>query len=137
MKSNIKSVAGILAVLIGIVLIGWAGWAISVAVSGPKGQGDAIKTKNSAENWTKAQAKFEELHQGIQSADKKTELAADRLKTAPNDPTLQQQLAGVQSGCISLVAEYNAESRKFLSEDFKSTDLPYQIDTTAPAFDCK
>ena len=137
MKPTLKVAAAILAVIIVITLIGWAGWAISVAVSAPKGQGDAVKTKNSAENWTKAQAKFEELHQGIQSADKKTELAAERLKAAPNDPTLQQQHAGVQSGCISLVAEYNAESRKFLSEEFKSIDLPYQIDTTAPAFDCK
>ncbi|NWL34460.1 hypothetical protein [Paenarthrobacter nitroguajacolicus] len=137
MNSTLKSIALVLAILAGITLIGWAGWAISVAVSGPKGQGDAIKTKNSAENWTRAQAKFEELHQGIQSADKKAELAAERLKASPNDVTLQQQHAGVQSGCIGLVAEYNAESRKFLSEDFKSIDLPYQIDTTAPAFDCK
>jgi hypothetical protein len=137
MKTGTKIAAGVLAALLAITLITWAAWAISVAVSGPKGQGDAVKTKNSAENWTAAQAKFEELHQGIQSADKKTELAAERLAANPGDLTLQQQHAGVQSGCVSLVADYNAESRKFLSEDFKSIDLPHQIDTTDPAFDCK
>lgn len=137
MKPGLKIAAGVLAAIIVVTLIGWAGWAISVTTSGPKGQGDAIKTKNSAQNWTAAQAKFEELHQGIQSADQKTELAGQRLAAKPDDLTLQQQHAGIQSGCISLVADYNAESRKFLSEDFKSVDLPYQIDTTNPAFDCK
>lgn len=132
-----KVILGVIAGIIGITLLVWAGWAISVAVSGPKGQGDSIKTKNSAENLIRAQAKFEELHQGIQSADQKAELAATRLATTPGDLTLQQQHAGVQSGCISLVAEYNAESRKFLSGDFKAIDLPYQIDSTDPAFDCK
>lgn len=126
-----------LASLLGLVLISWAGWAISVAVSGPKGQGDAIKNKNSSANWTAAQARFEELYAAVQSADEKTELAAARLKTNPTDVTLGQQHAGVQSGCVSLAAEYNAESRKFLAADFKSADLPYQIDRTDPAFDCK
>lgn len=137
MKPALKIILGGIAAILTLTLIAWGMWAIGVAVSGPKGQGDAIKTKNSAANWTAAQAKFEELHQGIQSADQKTELAAGRLATNPNDLTLQQTHAGVQSGCITLVSEYNAESRKFLSEDFKSIDLPHQIDTTTPAFDCK
>lgn len=121
----------------GILAISAGAWGLGVAVSGPKGRGDAISAKNAAGNWTSAQARFEELYSGIQSADKKTELAEERLAANPTDLTLQQQLAGVQSGCISLVAEYNAESRKFLSEDFKSVDLPYQVETSKPAFDCK
>jgi hypothetical protein len=124
------------ATVVGIALLSWGIWAISVAVSGPKGQGDAIKIKNSASNLIEQQAKFEELYQGIQSADKKTELAAERLAVKPDDLTLQQQHAGVQSGCISLVAEYDALSRKFLAEDFKAIDLPATVPTTA-AFDCK
>ena len=137
MKDVLKVIAAVLAAILLIALIWWGVWAVSVATSGPKGQGDAIKTKNSAENWTAAQAKFEKLYAGIQAADQKTELASQRLASNPNDLTLQQQYAGVQSGCISLVADYNAESRKFLSEDFKATDLPYQIDATRPSFDCK
>lgn len=133
MKIALSVIGGIIAV----TLLVWGIWAVSVAASGPKGVGDAIKTKNSSENWTAAQAKFEKLYAGIQAADQKTELSAQRLAASPNDLTLQQQHAGIQSGCISLVADYNAESRKFLSEDFKATDLPYQIDTTSHAFDCK
>lgn len=132
-----KTALKIIGVLVALVLIVWGGFALKVALSGPKGVGDAIIQKNSAENWTKAQAKFERLYAGIQSADQKTELAAQRLAMNPTDLTLQQTHAGVQSGCISLVADYNAESRKFLSEDFKSTDLPYQIETNKPQFDCK
>lgn len=132
-----KQIFGVIGVLVGIVLIGWGAWAVGVAVSGPKGQGDAIVTKNSSANWTAAQAKFEKLYAGIQAADQKTELAAERLAAKPDDLTLQQQHAGVQSGCISLVADYNAESNKFLSEDFKSARLPYEIETHKPQFDCK
>ncbi|AYN55845.1 hypothetical protein PP635_gp69 [Arthrobacter phage Auxilium] len=137
MKDALKILAVVLLVLIAISLISWAGWAVSVATSGPKGQGDAIKQKNSAENWTAQQAKFERLYAGIQSADEKTELANARLAANPKDLTLQQTAAGVQSGCISLVSEYNSKSREFLAEDFKAADLPHEIDRTDPAFDCK
>jgi predicted lipid-binding transport protein (Tim44 family) len=136
-KDGIKIVAAILAAIIFIALISWAGWAISVATSGPKGQGDAIKTKNSAANWTAAQARFEEQHQAIISADEKIAVHAAALAASPSDRTLQTNLTGVTTACISAVADYNAESRKYLSEDFKSADLPYQIDKTDPATDCK
>lgn len=126
-----------LASFLGLVLISWAGWAISVAVSGPKGQGDAIKTKNSSANWTAAQARFEDQHQAIISADEKIAIHKAALTADPKNPTLQTNLTGVTTACISHVAEYNAESRKFLAEDFKSADLPYQIDKTDPATDCK
>jgi len=132
-----KPILAFVVIVVALFVLTWGGYALTVAMSGPKGVGDAIKTKNSSANWTAAQAKFEELHQGVKAADQKTELAGERLKLNPTDLTLQQQHAGIQSGCISIVADYNAESRKFLSEDFKSTDLPYQIDQTNPATDCK
>lgn len=126
-----------LASFLGLVLISWAGWAIGVAASGPKGQGDAIKTKNSSQNWTAAQARFEDQHQAIISADEKIAIHEAALAADPKNPTLQTNLTGVTTACISAVADYNAESRKFLSEDFKSADLPYQIDKSDPATDCK
>lgn len=133
----IKPIAAVLAVVLGIVLISWAGWAISVATSGPKGQGDAIKTKNSAENWTAAQARFEKQYQSVIAADQKIAVHTSALAADPQDPTLRTNLTGITAACIAAVADYNAESRKFLSEDFKSTDLPYQISPTGPATDCK
>lgn len=137
MKPAVKVAAGILAIIIAITLIGWAGWAISVAASGPKGQGDAIKTKNSAENWTAAQARFEKQYQAVIGADQKIAIHRSALEADPKNPTLQTNLTGILGTCTSAVAEYNAESRKYLSEEFKSADLPYQIDQTNPLTDCK
>lgn len=137
MKTTTKAVAiGLLAIL-GIFIISAVIWGIGVAVSGPKGQGDAIKTKNSASNWTAAQARFEVQHQAIISADEKIAIHKAALAADPKNPTLQTNLTGVTTACISAVADYNAESRKYLSEDFKSADLPYQIDKADPATDCK
>ncbi len=133
MKIALSIIAGI----IGLTLLIWGGWAISVAVSGPKSQGDAIKTKNSAENWTAAQARFEKQYQSVIAADRKIAVHKSALDADPTNPTLQTNLTGVTTVCMSATADYDAESRKFLSEDFKSTDLPYQIDQTNPATDCK
>lgn len=124
-------------VLLGIVVLVAGIWALGVVLSGPKGQGDAIKQKNSASNWTTAQARFETQYQSIISADEKITVAAEALAASPDDRTAQQTLQGIKSACISAVADYNAESRKYLSEEFKSADLPYQIDKTDPATDCK
>ncbi|QWY82785.1 hypothetical protein PP641_gp045 [Arthrobacter phage SilentRX] len=126
----------ILAVVV-IVALSWGGWALSVALSGPKGVGDAIKTKNSAENWTAAQARFEKQYAAVKGLDQKIAVHRTALAADPKNPTLQTNLTGVTTACLSAVAEYDAESRKYLSEEFKSTDLPYQIDQTNPATDCK
>ncbi len=133
MKIALTIIGGIIAT----TLLVWGIWAISVAISGPKGQGDAIKTKNSADNWTAAQARFEKQYQSVIAADQKIAVHQKALDADPTNPILQTNLTGVTTVCISSVADYNAESRKFLSEDFKSTDLPYQISTTNPATDCK
>ena len=132
-----KTALKVVGIIVALVLLIWGGFALKVALSGPKGVGDAIIQKNSAENWTKAQAEFEDLYAGIQSQDKKLNAAAAVLAKAPTDRTYQQTYSGIQSGCTSLVAEYNAKSRKFLAADFKAADLPYQIDETDSRFDCK
>jgi hypothetical protein len=126
-----------IAVVVGLIVLSWAGFALTVALSGPKGVGNAIIQKNSAENWTKAQAGFEDRYQEIVSADRKIAVHRTALEAAPTDPTLKTNLTGVTSVCMSAVAAYNADSRKFLKEDFKSADLPYQIDDSNPATDCK
>lgn len=131
------SIGWVLIIILVILAVGGAIWGISVAVSAPKGVGDAVIKKNSAENWTAAQARFEDLYADIQASDRKIQVARSAVETAPNDKTAQQTLQGVQSACISFVGEYNAEARKFLSEEFRSADLPAQIDNHDPSTDCK
>lgn len=122
-----------LAILVGAPA---AAWGITVAFSGVKGQGDAIVERNSSENWTAAQARFEDLYAGIQSADAKIGAAAEVLEAHPDDRTYQQTYSGLVSGCLTLVGDYNAEARKFLSQDFRAADLPIEIDPHNPRTDC-
>jgi hypothetical protein len=117
--------------------IGAGIWALTVAVSGPKGQGDAIIQKNSAANWVAAQARFEQDYQDILATDQKIVAAHTALQAAPADRTLQTNYSGLTSYCLSKVAGYNADARSYLSEDFRASDLPDQIDPTLSTTDCK
>jgi hypothetical protein len=126
-----------IAAFLGLVLLSWGGYALSVALSGPKGVGDAIKTKNSASNWTSAQKEFEKRYEEVKTLDRQIAVHAKALEADPQNPILQTNVTGVTSGCMSAVADYNADSRSYLMEEFKSVDLPYQIDDSLPKTDCK
>lgn len=128
---------GIVIILILGGLIGWGIWAITVATSQVRGQGDAIIEENSAENWTAAQARFEELYADIIATDRKIDVAYLALQEDPEDPTLKTNYTGTVNYCLTIVGEYNAEARKFLSEDFRAADLPEQINNNDPDTDCK
>lgn len=118
----------VVAILIFVGLIGWGIWGITVATSGVKGQGDGVIQKNSSENWIKQQAKFEELYAEYES----TLVRIDQFKIAadadPNNAIAQTNYNGQISHCTNLVSEYNAATRSFLSEDWKSIDLPPSLD---------
>lgn len=109
-------------------LVGAGIWGLTVLTSGPKGQGDGIIKNNSAENWIKQQAKFEDLHAEYES----TLVRIDQFKIAaesnPNDAIAQTNYNGQISHCTDVVAKYNAATRSFLSEDWKSIDLPPSLD---------
>jgi hypothetical protein len=131
---------GLLWVVIGVVVvlaISAGIWALNVATSGPKGQGDALVKKNSAENWTAAQARFEDLYADIEATDRKITVAGAALAINPADQTAQQTYSGTVNYCLSIVGDYNAEARKFLAADFRASDLPNQIDNNSSATDCK
>ena len=109
-------------------IVGAAIWGITVLTSGVKGQGDGIIENNSSENWIKQQAKFEELHAEYES----TLVRIDQFKgiadANPNDAIAQTNYNGQISHCTDVVADYNAATRSFLSEDWKSIDLPATLD---------
>lgn len=119
------------------VLLGWGIWALRVATSGVAGQGNAVVQKNSAANWTKAQADFEERYAHIEAQDRKIQAHYDRLQADPDDRFAETNYYGARDVCESAVAGYNAKARTFLAGDFRSADLPAQIDSTNPLTDCK
>lgn len=117
--------------------VGVAIWGISVAVSGVKGQGDAQIQKNSAPNWTQAQADFERTYASIKAQDKNITIAWGELQADPKSQVKQINYSGLVRNCNDTVANYNAKAREFLAKDFRSADLPQQIDDTDPSTDCK
>lgn len=132
-----KAVGIGVAAVAGVAVLSAGGFWLNVALSGPKGVGDAIVEKNSSENWTAAQARFEEMYQDILATDKKIVSAHSALQLDPENPTLLTNYQGVVSYCVSVVGDYNAEARKFLSGDFRAADLPAEIDDLDPATNCK
>jgi hypothetical protein len=122
MKAFILTVIAILAIALGC-------WGASILISGPKGQGDAIIVNNSVENWTAKQEKFEKLNAAVDTNKDLVALHTARVAADPTDKTTSQMLAGVQSECIASVNAYNAEARKVLSQDWRSSDLPQTLTT--------
>lgn len=140
-KDVAKGIGGGTVVLIVILVIGalisGGVWLYGVATSGIKGQGDAVKINNSAENWTSKQAFFHEKYEAVKVADQKIGMYSKTAAANPSDRTAATNLEGMTSQCLNYVAEYNAESSKVLSRDWKDPELPTTINTSNPSTDCK
>lgn len=137
MRESFKGLGIFLGILLVAGIIGAVIWGTQVTLSGPKGVGDAIMTKNSSANWTKEQAAFENLHADIIAADRKVTLAYASYEEDKTDKTARQTYEGIRSGCVNLVSDYNAKARSYLAEEFRSADLPAQIDDSSKNTDCK
>ena len=147
----------VIAAFVAIVVLAPATiWGIRVATSDAKGKGNVEIERNSAENRVRAQAFFEQSYQDIKKFDVQI---ADAQKAYGNfiatnpKPTAddvvaaqiytqqlnsrQVTLTGLQQQCQNTVAGYNAEARKTLAAEWRSEQLPYQIDGSSPATDCK
>jgi hypothetical protein len=127
----------ILAIVAVIAVLGIGVWVFKVATSDTRGAGDATRTKNSGTNRIAAQERFEELYAGVKAADQKVGVMRQALTGAPTDVVAQTNYTGAVNYCIDLRAQYDAEARKYTAEDWRSIDLPQQIDQLDPATDCK
>lgn len=126
-------------IIIGLValIIGGLFWGIGVATSGLKGQGDAVKINNSAENWTKNQAYFHKQFEAVKAADQKIATFKTLVDADPKDKTALTNYTSTISQCQNYVAEYNAKSADVLARDWKDPELPLTINTLNSATDCK
>lgn len=118
------------AILIVGLLVGGGLWWLNVATSGVRGQGDGIVQRNSAENWLDAQARFEENYAEYEATLVRIDTAYAAHLAAPTDKTLHQTYLGTVGYCTALVADYNADARNFLREDFRASDLPASLDAS-------
>lgn len=132
-----RAVVWLIGILLLSALIGGVTWGANVLLSDPKGRGDQIIQNNSAENRTAKQEKFEELYQAIVVADQRIAVAAAEHKAVPDDEPARIRYFGAIQFCQSTVADYNAETRKITSQDWRSPDLPYQVSDLDPTTDCK
>lgn len=124
--TTVLAVVAIIAVVFGLTVL-WAPW---------KGEADAFKKQQSGNNRIFQQAFFEDTYQEILATDKKIDVAADAVKQDPSTVN-KTNYTGLVNYCNDVVADYNAQARKYLAADFKSADLPDEISDTNPATDCK
>lgn len=136
MKEAWKAVGITVLAVVVVVVIWWVTYGAKVFTSEFTGQGDAIIQRNSAENWVKAQADFEDLYADIESQDRSITLLAETVEKDPSEFN-QRNYDGARLICMETVGDYNAKARQFLSQDFRSADLPYEIDEMSPSTDCK
>lgn len=145
-KSPVRTGLRLTLAIVGCVLLVSAiVWAVTVVVSGIKGQGDSVITKNSSDNFISAQATFERDNETYKTSlaqikDAKRQLDAFKQEhgTTPNgtpyDPNLEQEtnlqttLVGLTQQCQNTVTDYNTKSKSYLSQDFKGADLPDRLD---------
>lgn len=119
-----------------LIIVPLGAWGFKVATSDIKGQGDAIVNKNDAINRVNKQELFEDLYAEIKAADAKIAPAQTAVDADPTTVNTTN-LTGLTNYCIDVVADYNAEARKFSAEDFRAIDLPAQVDGIDAATDCK
>lgn len=121
-------VAIIVAVVVVGAVIGGAVWAVNVATSGVRGQGDGIAQRNSAENWLEAQARFEENFAEYEATLARIDQFHQVHLADPADAVARTNWLGQISHCTDVVADYNADARNFLRADFRAADLPDSLD---------
>lgn len=115
-------------VFVAIVVLSLGVWAFRVASSDLKGQGDAIINKNDEVNRVAAQERFEELYAEADKASDNIETMRAAAESNPKSNVAQTNLTGAITYCRGVVADYNAEARKYSSADFRAIDLPVSLD---------
>lgn len=120
-----------------VALVGGGVWAFRVATSDVKGQGDATIRKNSGVNRVAAQERAVALFEEVKRADRVLDVHAAAAKANPADQVIATRYSGSVSYCLTVVADYNAHTQKYLSREFIPAELPVSINPADPATDCK
>lgn len=130
-------IAWILAAVALVILLVGGIWAIKVATSGPKGAGDQTRQVNSGTNRIGAQEQFESLFNEVKAYDQQLDQAAADKKANPGDRFFATNYSGLVKQCIDARNQYDAAANQVTKAKWRDPNLPYQIDATDPALDCK
>ena len=137
------------AIFLVLLVVGWglvlATMGLRVATAGLMGRANVHIQNQSAPNRIVQQAGFETAFAGVerfktQLSDARKDLAAwDVSNGAKPDNAigtlatqrayLAQVVTGLQQQCNNTVATYNADARKILAKDWRSSDLPRELDS--------
>jgi hypothetical protein len=120
-----------------IAVIGAVIWGVKVATSDVKGAGDATRITNDGRNRINAQEWFAGQYEQIRSTDQRITVAAEALAADPADEIAKTNYTGLINRCLEMVGNYNAEAVKVSRGKWRDPALPYAIDTTDPATDCR
>jgi hypothetical protein len=124
-------------VLAFIVLIVGIIYGIRVLTAPARGAGDQEIIVNDGRNRVNAQEWFESQYGQILAADAKLDQAAADVAAHPGDSFYQTNYTGLKNRCVDMVTAYNAEARKVSRGDWRSNDLPAQINATDLKTDCR
>lgn len=111
-------------------------WAFGVFTSNVAGAGGAIRQKNATVNRVQKQEMFEQLAADYDGYLIKIAAAVTAVKTTTDetDKALRQtELVGLKQVCVDAAQQFNAESHKYTSRDWKSAGLPGSLDAQACA----
>lgn len=136
-KDLSKGALVIIGVVVFTIVVSLGIWGFNVAFSGPKGAGDQEIANNSAGNRTFAQGHFHDLYAEVIGADQKLDQAKANMDAFPGDAKYVTEFTGLQSYCIDVREQYNADSKKATLADWKDGDLPHELTDSNPDTDCK
>lgn len=127
-----RRVKQLIAIIIALcVILPLVGWGFHVATSGVEGRGDQIVKNYEEVNRTGKQEMFETLYADIHAYQAQIGNAAKDVSTntdASDTARLKMVLTGLKNQCTNTVEQYNAETHKVTSSDWKDPRLPYKID---------
>lgn len=104
-----------------------------------KGRTNQISSINGAENRTFQQEHFETLYGDIKGYVQQIHIQQQALNQSAPGPERDHALViltGLRDQCVSTVQQYNADANKISADDFRTADVPYQIDQSDPTTDC-
>lgn len=109
----------------------------NVGTADVRGRANAYQQQRSASNRIFAQQHFEQLYGDIKASDLKLDQAYADKKANPGSGYYATNYDGLVNVCLDDVIQYNQDAHKYLLKDFRTADLPFQIDPNDPATDCK